>query len=245
MHDAVAMTAASMSDDMLRLATISHNLANATTPGFKRDIALNGRFARTMEALDSTATRALGGGDAASRIDQQSGSLRSTGNPFDLALEGPGFFELQGDEGPVYTRQGDFHLDARGRLVNATGVPVMGTSGEIFLLGGEHKIERDGGIFEDGKQVARLRIAQFQQPDALLKAGNGMYAALAGQAPKDAAESDANTQVRQAYLENSNVVPVSEMVLLIDTIRHFESQQKVIQGYDEMLERAIRSIGDV
>ena len=159
MPDAVAMTAVSMSEDMLRLATISHNLANATTPGFKRDIALNGRFARTMEALDSAATRALGAGDAPSRIDQQSGSLRLTGNPFDLALEGPGFFELQGDKGPVYTRQGDFHLDARGRLVNATGVPVMGTGGEIFLLGGEHKIERDGRIFEDGKQVARLRIA--------------------------------------------------------------------------------------
>src|SRR5690242_14082428 len=155
MHDAIAMTAASMSQDMLRLATISHNLANATTPGFKRDIALNGRFARTLDELDLASTGALRSGDPLSRMDQQGGSLRMTGNAFDLALEGPGFFELQGAEGPVYTRQGDFHLDARGRLVNATGIPVMGTGGEIFLLGGEHKIERDGRIFEDGKQVAQ------------------------------------------------------------------------------------------
>lgn len=245
MNDAVAMTAVSMSDDMLRLATISHNLANATTPGFKRDIALNGRFARTLEALDPASRHALGVSDALSKIDQQSGSLRFTGNPFDVALEGPGFFELAEAEGPAYTRQGDFHLDARGRLVNATGIPVMGTGGEIFLLGGEHKIERDGRIFEDGKQVAQLRIVEFQQPDALLKAGNGLYAALAGQAPKEAAAADVHPQVRQAHLENSNVVSVSEMVLLIETIRHFESQQKVIQGYDEMLERAIRSLGDV
>ncbi len=180
-----------------------------------------------------------------SKIDQQGGALRFTGNPFDLALEGPGFFELAGAEGPLYTRQGDFHLDARGRLVNAGGIPVMGTAGEIFLLGGEAKVERDGRIFENGKQVAQLRMVDFEQPDALLKAGNGLYAALAAQAPKDAAASDRQPQLRQAHLENSNVVSVSEMVLLIETIRHFESQQKVILGYDEMLERAIRTLGDV
>jgi flagellar basal-body rod protein FlgG len=159
-------------------------------------------------------------------------------------LEGPGFFELAGAEGPLYTRQGDFHLDARGRLVNAGGMAVMGTGGEIFLLGGEHKIERDGRIFEDGKQVAQLRIVDLHQPDALLKAGNGLYAAPAGGPPAQIA-ADAQTQVRQGHLENSNVQSVSEMVRLIETLRHFESQQKVIQGYDEMLERAIRSLGEV
>ena len=245
MNDAVAVSAISMSDDMLRLATISHNLANVTTPGFKRDIALNGRFAHTLAELDPAHTQVPGASEPLSKIDHQNGSLRFTGNPFDVALEGPGFFELAGAEGQFYTRQGDFHLDAGGRLVNASGVPVVGTAGEIFLLGREHRIERDGRIFDDGKQVAQLRIVDFAQPEALLKAGNGLYAAVSSLTPKVAAEGDAPTQVRQAHLENSNVVPVSEMVRLIETIRHFESQQKVIQGYDEMLERAIRSLGEV
>jgi flagellar basal-body rod protein FlgG len=245
MNDAVAMTAVSMSDDMQRLATISHNLANATTPGFKRDIALTGRFAHTLDALDAGSTRALNANDPRSTIDQQNGSLRYTGNPLDVALEGPGFFELSAAEGPLYTRQGDFHLDANGRLVNAGGIPVMGTSGEIFLLSGEHKIERNGRIFEDGKQIAQLKIVQFNRPDGLLKAGNGQYAAAAGDAPTDARSGDTRTRVRQGHLENSNVSSVNEMVRLIETIRHFESQQKVIQGYDEMLERVIRSLGEV
>jgi flagellar basal-body rod protein FlgG len=249
MIDAVTMTAASMSDDMQRLATISHNLANATTPGFKRDIALYGRFARMLQEADiaqAAGTAVSGAGEASSKIDQQDGSLRFTGNAFDLALEGSGFFELAGAEGPLYSRQGDFHLDARGRLVNANGLPVMGTGGEIYMLGGDTKVERDGRIFEDGKQIAQLKIVDFEQPDALLKAGNGLYAAMAGQAPKeDTAGSDRFAQLRPSHLENSNVVPVSEMVRLIETIRHFESQQKVIQGYDEMLERVIRSLGEV
>jgi flagellar basal-body rod protein FlgF len=245
MNDAVAMTAISMSDDMQRLATISHNLANATTPGFKRDIALTGRFAHTLDALASRSVPAMNPGDPNSTIDQQNGSLRFTNNAFDVALEGPGFFELSGAEGPLYTRQGDFHLDGQGRLVNASGVAVMGTGGEIFLAGGEHKIERDGRIFEDGKQIAQLRVVQFSRPDGLLKAGNGQYAAAAGEAPTDAGTGDTKTHVRQGHLENSNVSSVNEMVRLIETIRHFESQQKVIQGYDEMLERVIRSLGDV
>jgi flagellar basal-body rod protein FlgG len=243
------MTAGSMSNDMQRLATISHNLANATTPGFKRDIALHGRFALTLEEFDpaggprTDVPRA--DDDALSKIDQQAGALRFTGNPFDLALEGPGYFEVAGAEGPLYTRQGDFHLDARGRLVNAGGMPVMGTAGEIYLLGGETKIERDGRILEDGRQVAQLRIVDFEQPDALLKAGNGLYAALSAQGPKDVAALEREPQLRQAHLESSNVVSVSEMVLLIETIRHFESQQKLIVGYDELLERVIRTLGEV
>jgi flagellar basal-body rod protein FlgG len=248
MIDAVAMTAGSMSNDMQRLATISHNLANATTPGFKRDIALHGRFALTLEELDPAGTPSIDAArtdDVLSKIDQAAGALRFTGNPFDLALEGPGYFEVAGAEGPLYTRQGDFHLDARGRLVNAGGMPVMGTAGEIYLLGGETKIERDGRILENGRQVAQLRIVDFEQPDALLKAGNGLYAALSAQGPKDVAALERQSQLRQAHLESSNVVSVSEMVLLIETIRHFESQQKLIVGYDELLERVIRTLGEV
>src|SRR5690349_1508038 len=248
MIDALAMTASSMSEDMLRLATISHNLANATTPGFKRDIALYGRLAQTMQGLEaaqSAGMRASIAGDASSKIDQQGGSLRVTGNAFEVALEVAGLFELSGPEGPMYTRQGDFHLDARGQLVNATGIPVMGTGGEISLLGGELKVERDGRVFEDGKQVAQIKIVDFAQPDALLKAGNGLYAAVAGQTPKDDATSDQPAQLRQGHLENSNVSSVNEMVRLIETLRHFESQQKVIQSYDEVLDRVIRSLGDV
>lgn len=247
MSDAFAIAALSMTDDMQRMATISHNLANVTTPGFKREVALDGRFAHLLQGVDPALAAQLAGTalDSNRRIDSQPGSVRFTGNPLDLALESTGYFELAGAEGPVYTRQGDFHLDARGRLVNANGLAVMGASGEIVLQTSDPKIERDGRIFENGRLVAQLRIVDFENPDALLKAGNGLYVTRGEQLPKEASETLKRTQVRQAFLENSNVVAASEMVRMIETMRHFESQQKVIQGYDEMLEKVLRSVGDV
>ena len=94
-------------------------------------------------------------------------------------------------------------------------------------------------MFDDDRPAGQLRVIQFDQQGALKKVGDGLFIA-----PNASAGRPSESRVRQGYLENSNVVSVSEMVGIIETMRHFEANQKLIQGYDEMLERAIRTLGE-
>ena len=243
MIDALAIAAQAMSDDMTRMSIISQNLANVSTIAYRKQLAVSRSF------LDYLAAPVAGGTGAVPItlpraeivMDQAAGTQRRTSNPLDFAIEGDGFFELRGAQGPIYTRRGDFQIDARGQLVSANGLPVMGVSGEISLASEGVRVDTDGKIYERDVQVAQLRIVRFANPQALHYAGSGLYVAPTGAASEPAAP---NQRVRQGYLENSNVASASEMVRLIETLRHFEANQKVIQGYDQMLERAIRTLGE-
>jgi flagellar basal-body rod protein FlgG len=172
----------------------------------------------------------------------QPGALQATGQSLDLALAGDGFFEVATAHGPAYTRQGNLHLDARSRLVTAAGDAVMGQGGEIVLGTGAATVDAAGNITDQasGRQLGRLRIVRFDpavRPQAL---GDGLWA----EAPGMREVADAERDVRQGYLERSNVNSTQEMVRLMQTMRHFESVQRVVQGYDDMLGTAIRKLGD-
>ena len=238
MSDVLAIAAKSMADDIARLATISHNLANATTPGFKKDIAVSRPFVEYLQAYGQGAAKTLATTlpVPGTVIDHRAGSLRVTGGPLDVAIDGEGFFELQTAQGPVYTRQGNFQVDMRGRMVSAEGIPV---AGDITLTSGQPRIDSQGRVWDDDKMAGQLRVVGFERPHALQKAGNGLFLA-----PDGAAAQPLESRVRQGHLENSNVVTVGEMVAVIETMRHFEANQKLIQGYDEMLDRAIRTLGE-
>lgn len=235
MADALSITVLSMSNDMQRLSTLSHNLANATTPAFRREIAYSRPF---VEHLGSAALQVTLP-QFRSSIDQRPGTLRHTGAPLDVALEGAGWFELQSEDGVVYTRRGDFQLDARGRLVSHGGLPVMGSSGEITLGGGAVRIDNQGRVFEDQRAAGQLRVLNFDNPRALVPAGAGLF-----RAPETAASPVETPRLRQGYVENANLQTVAEMVRLIETMRHFETSQKLVQGVDDMLGRAIRTLGE-
>jgi flagellar basal-body rod protein FlgG len=238
MNGVLGIAASSMNEGQARLATISHNLANATTAGYKREITVGRAFADHLQAAGADATRVFATSlpVATSAIDMRAGTLRATGNPLDVALEGEGFFELQGPEGAVYTRQGTFGIDARGRLVHASGLPA---AGEITLAGGQPRIDAQGNVFEDDKPAGKLRVVAFERPAALARLGEGLYGA-----PAEAAPLAANARVRQGWLENSNVTTAREMVGLIETVRHFEANQRLIQSWDELLGRTIRTLGE-
>lgn len=238
MDGVLGIAALSMNQDQSRLATISHNLANATTAGYKREIPVGRTFAGLLQAAGTDAARAFAASVpvAGSALDMRAGTLRATGNPLDVALEGDGFFELQGPQGPVYTRQGTFGVDARGRLVHASGLPA---AGEITVAGGQPGIDAQGNVLDDGKPAGKLRVVAFARPADLARLGEGLYAATADTAPLAA-----NARVRQGWLENSNVATAKEMVGLIETVRHYEANQRLIQGWDELLGRTIRTLGE-
>ena len=249
MQPVLAIGLHSMHQDMNSLDRIAMNLTNTLTPGYQRAVSVNRPFATLVQGRLASPASVLGGVDTAQAVraplaelvnDSRPGTLRPTGNALDLALDGPGYFEIATAEGPAYTRQGNFQVDARGRLVTAQGDPVMGKGGEIFLNGGQPQIDAAGNVTTTGGAQAQLKIVRFDDAAHMARLGNGLLGASGVAGVMD----DADVKLRQSYLENANVSSMQEMVQLMQTMRHFESMQRVVQGYDDMLGTAIRKLGD-
>ena len=163
----------------------------------------------------------------APRTDFSQGSLEQTGNPLDLALEGPGFFAVQAPTGVQYTRNGSFHLSSTGQLVTQEGYSVLGSDGAITMPQGTAEISTSGVISSDGAVAGQIKLVQFDSSVPLTSLGQGYFSA------PQAAATDAGTDlgVRQGALENSNINPVASAVGLIE-----------IQRNAEMLQRALNTI---
>jgi flagellar basal body rod protein FlgG len=235
--DIAALAAVGMRLDEQRVNVISQNIANVTTPGYKALVsttpALSGHFASMLDgAFD------VPGGTTA--IDPKSGALRQSGLASDIAIEGNAFLELIGPDGPVYTRQGSLHVDARGRLVGAQGLPVAGMGGEIVLANAPFTISSRGDVMQGGRSTGLLKLVTFDRPSGLQSLGNGTYA----QGTARASEKGEVSTVRSGFTEASNVSSAQEMVRLSETVRHFEALHKLVQGYDESLEKTIRKLGE-
>lgn len=267
MQEVLAVTLASMQQDMSRLDQVAVNLANVATPGYKREVLAVQPFVQMVDAMNpiegATTGNDLYGGEvsgaspatsavAQAYSDTRPGTLKLTGEPFDVAILGDGVFEVQTENGLAYTRQGNFRVDARGRLVTAHGDAVMGRSGDIYLTTRTPVIDMAGNITEPntvagasaappGAPVAQLKLVHFDNANSLTRLGNGLVAPGSGMIVMD----EGQVHLRQGALENSNVSSMHEMVQLIQTMRHFESMQKIAQGYDEMLQSAIHKLGDL
>jgi flagellar basal-body rod protein FlgG len=234
-------------------------MANALTPGYQREVVaarplrLGGpSFAALVGAapVADSAAQAPAGALAPGLLvqtDTRPGTLRSTGQSLDVALAGAGYFEVATPGGPAYTRQGSFRLDGQGRLVTQQGHAVMGLGGEIHLQSRQVRIDAQGNIFDAAamdradRPIAQLKVVQPAQPSQLRRLGEGLMA-IDGQ-PGPLAEVD--IRIQQGFVENSNVSSMHEMVQLMQTMRHFESMQKVALGYDEMTGQAIRKLGEL
>lgn len=241
--DAMTALEAGMLNDVERLRVIGHNLANLTTTGFKREVAVARPF---FDPLDRVAggdgTQVAGARPVMTTFtDQKAGAPKYTANPLDLLIEGDGFFAVATENGEAYTRQGNLQIDASGRLVTADGLPVLGTNGEIRLSTGRPLIDASGQIKENDVVVAQLRVVQVADPATLERLGAGMFGAT--ESTQFLADSAAH--VRQGHLEAPNVASMTEMVKLIETMRHFEMSERLMRGYDGMLERAITDLGEV
>ena len=220
--------------DVRRLERLSANLANALTPGYKREIALASRNAARAAAVANAAPVF----DV--QRDMRPGTLKATGQPLDVALVGPGFFEIATDNGPAYTRQGQWQIDARGRLLTSSGHAVLSSIGEVVLSGTSPVIDAKGLVSEAGKALARLNIVDFEDAVALTHLQDGVFAA--GRKARTVHE-DA-LQVLQGHVENSNVSAQREMVELTRSMRHFESMLRALQARDEMAGTTLRRLGD-
>jgi flagellar basal-body rod protein FlgG len=237
-----------------RLQIISNNLANANTVGFKMDQGYFKQFDPNDPAL-STVQNSTGTGSQADLFwnnfnvytDHSSGPLKMTGNDFDLALEGDGFFCIQTPDGIQYTRKGDFTLNAEGVLVTRNGFPVLGEGGEITVKSNENPnqyaqfaVDEQGNVSVDGQQLDTLRIVKIAELSRLTKAGDTLFKPPAAGAGEGRAE---NFRVSQGFIELSNVEVVKMMTEMIEVLRGYESYQKVIQASDESNPKAINDVG--
>lgn len=158
--------------------------------------------------------------------DLSGGSLRQTGNPLDVALQGDGYFAVQTPRGERYTRAGSFSIDSSGQLVTQRGELVIGQSGPITLAKGEVSIGQDGAITVNGNPVDQLKIVRFQNPQsALTREGDTLFAATGTEQPREAT----NISIAQGYVESSNVNTISEMAAMMQNSREFDSLERSIK----------------
>lgn len=247
-----------------RLDTIANNLANVNTTGFKKDkqvfneyLTANEQYPETLQVPRVTASIEsfydMQAGDRGyvdskgSYTDFSQGPLKSTGNQFDVAVEGKGFFEILTPEGVKYSRNGSFKVDSQGRLVTKQGFPVLreglGQNPESRTIQLETKnitISYDGDVYDGGANVGRLGLVDFVNPDLLQKSGNSLYSLKNGADDQIVIANE--SKIQQGFLEASNVNVIDEMTDMIAASRIFESTQKAIKAFDEMNGKLVNEV---
>jgi len=223
-----------------RLDTVANNLANANTAGFKRELVFAQEFTEAQQ-------KAIGKEADWEKVkisgvvtDFSQGPLERTGNPLDMAIEGDAFFVVRTPNGEMYTRDGNFTLSADGMLITKSGYPVLSETGEITIDGNEFVVDEQARMTVNGTPIGTLELATFPKPYPLQCAVDGLYSQPAGAPAPSRAE---NFNIVQGAVEGANVNLISEMVEMIESFRHFETNQRIVQIQDESLGKAINQLG--
>lgn len=241
-----------------RMDILTNNLANVSTVGFKKEGSTSQSFddILTVKIKDASVgemnVQRTGIHQPGVRIgenytDYSQGSFRVTGNPYDLALAGNGFFAIEftnkaGETTTMYTRAGQFTLNKDGYLVTQEGDYVLDVQNRRIKLDPMKAatVTKDGQIEQDGNRIATIQVMDFEDYNYLEKYGETYFRAVEG-----ARTLTPKAQIEAGCLEMSNVQTVSEMVNLIAITRAYESNQKIVQTYDESLQIAVSQLGKV
>jgi flagellar basal-body rod protein FlgF len=224
-----------------RLDVAANNLANINTSGFKADELVTEEADDTGAHADADPRNIRFVRDVGLTRDMNQGEIALTGNPLDVAIEGNGFFMVQGPSGPLYTRDGAFTISSEGQLVTADGRAVLSSGGAPIQFdtstGEAPTIGRDGAITVAGSEVGQLGVVTFTAPGALSKVGDNLWDAH-GQT-----SGDFEGVVEQGALEGSNVRPVIEITRLIEISRAYQSAAQFVTNTDDLRRRAIQTLG--
>ena len=231
-----------MLTELVRQDALASDLANASTPGYKPEVSSQASFGDVLNSSSGSSQPldAVGYGAhiAQTRVDLTQGPLQSTGQPLDVALDGPGFLSVQTPQGTRYTRDGQRAVDAQGHLVTATGDAVLDPQGKPISIGShaaDLTIAGGGDITAGGKPLGTLGIVSLA---GVSKIGDNLFTGTVGSKP-------GGTTVTQGSLEGSGVNPSSVMLDMIVSLRAYEASQRAIHSIDETLSRGIDSAGAV
>jgi flagellar basal-body rod protein FlgG len=238
----------------MRLNISANNLANINTTGYKRDrVSFQDTFQRfahdyhpdprenireepLLPRADLIAKPRL----ALQEVDFSQGAVQATGNTFDLAIQGPGFFKVRTPDGDFLTRNGAFLRGPDGSLVTNQGFQVMGQGGAIDIPAGRTiTVAGDGQVYVDGRPWPSSTWSTWPTPPPWRNTGTLFQGANGSRIQETAIDED-RTQIVQGYLEKPNVEVVEEMVAMIETQRSFEAYQKIMTGSSELDSRATK-----
>lgn len=244
----IYIAASGMLVESLRSDVTANNLANANTAGFKKDFAVikdydSRQIRRVHDGPKEPEIGPMGSGAWIDTIATRhsGGIMRVTNNTLDVAIEGKGFFAVQTENGVRYTRNGAFTRSANGELVTQEGYRVLGQNGPINLdpagQAGKITIAEDGRIFLDEVENNTLQFFTFEEEHRLRKEGANLY-----RPPEGVQAEAAPPTVRQGMLELSNVNVITEMVNMIAGFRAYETNAKVVQTHDALLDKAVNEV---
>jgi len=245
--------------------TIANNVANANTPGFKKDQLAFKEYLTVLEKghndinlPNKTWTPEdfyhTHGNEKSYVItdgaytDFSQGSLVPTGGPLDVAIRGKGFFEIETPNGTRYTRRGNFSISNEGRLITDQGYHVLSksqgvdeqiTSRYILVPNSRISINSTGEVYNEDGVVGIIGVTEFKDYKALKKEGNSMFI---NPDESNFVTTAPSSKLFQGFIEQSNVNIINEMSNLIKASRNFESIQKVIKTYDSMAEKSVNNM---
>lgn len=247
-----------MINEQNRMDTLTNNLANVDTNGFKKEGATSQAFDTVLAykikdvSENPNIARGIGKMNLGVKIgenytDYSQGAFKVTGNTYDLAISGTGFFNIEftnkaGEKSVKYTRDGAFTVNKEGYLVTKDGDYVLDSNDGKIKIDPMHEVSVDsmGNISQSGRTVGRVKITDFEDYNYLEKYGENFFEPVDG-----AKKSEGNYTINQGYVETSNVQTVQEMVEMISVSRQYESNQKVITTIDSTLEIVSRELGKV
>jgi len=212
---------------------IAHNLANVKTSGYKRQC---NAFSKSLETRQTgNQTYSPGVIDLTSAFDFSQGSIVETGRPLDFALYGKAFFVIETPAGPLYTRNGVFHLNQNGQVVDPMGRVVAGGAGPITIPAGvvpsQLSVTGKGGISFGGTTIGQFRLVEFaDNENKLVPAGDSCYLMPDQDVRPVTAE---NVVVKQGYQEGSNVKMIDELVDMLMVSRLYEANMKFVTALKE------------
>ncbi|MHA1558826.1 MAG: flagellar hook basal-body protein [Alphaproteobacteria bacterium] len=217
-----------------RLNTVAHNLANASTIGFKAQITPAEEVVydtRDNDLISYVNTRGT-------FLDFTNGALKHTGAPLDVALSKEGFFVVNTPNGRFYTRNGEFKIDQDGKLVSAHGDAILNDGfAEIILPKNVNSISisENGDIFADGRSLGKIAVVSFENKRAIAQRGDTLY--YTEQDP--VLLSNEQTTLHQGYLEEANISPIQESINLIEIVKFYEQSQFVIDESMKLKQKVI------
>jgi flagellar basal-body rod protein FlgF len=228
---------------MQELDMLANNLANSGTGGFKLDREFYSLFSAADNDVEGSPSQTTMPMIRKQWTDFSQGTLQPTGNPLDLALSGHGFFALSGPTGPLYTRNGSFKVSSEGMLTTVDGHTVTDPDGKPIQIPGQSPVvvSQDGSLTQDGQDIGKLNIVDFNDRTVLGKIGNSYFVSN----PKNPPFPAENALVEQGRIEGSNVAPAESAVRLVGVMRQFEMLQKAIVLTTDMDKKSLDEVARV
>lgn len=219
---------------------LANNLANADTPGFRAERAVFAEFLQSRADGAGPGDRGTAYAiDRATWRDTAAGAISTTGNPFDLALRGDGYFAVETPRGERYTRAGRFVLAGDGKLADSEGNAVLDARGTPIVLGPNDtrvEVRGDGSVHSENGPIGQLRVVRFPDPQKLRAEGARLYASDEPGTPAE------RPGVVQGAVEGSNVQPVVEITTLTAQMREFQFATQFVEREGERLSSAVERI---